>query len=120
MSERLIAVTGATGALGRRVVDRLSGAEGIRLRLVVRDASRAPDAPGAEVVENPGGYADGAGFAAALEGVHTLYLVSAAEAEDRLSQHYAAVDAAAAAGVQRIVSERTTLPPTPRTLAAGP
>jgi uncharacterized protein YbjT (DUF2867 family) len=35
--------------------------------------------------------------------VHTLYLVSAAEAENRLEQHYAAVDAAAAAGVQRIV-----------------
>jgi uncharacterized protein YbjT (DUF2867 family) len=35
--------------------------------------------------------------------VHTLYLVSAAEAENRLSEHYSAVDAAAAAGVQRIV-----------------
>jgi NAD(P)H dehydrogenase (quinone) len=99
----VIAVTGATGALGGRVVDRLAGASGVRLRLVVRDAGRAPQVPGADVVANPGGYADGAGFAAALEGVHTLYLVSAAEAEDRLSQHYTAVDAAAAAGVQRIV-----------------
>ena len=35
--------------------------------------------------------------------MHTLYLVSAAEAEDRLEQHFAAVDAAAAAGVRRIV-----------------
>ena len=35
--------------------------------------------------------------------MHTLYLVSAAEAENRLEQHFAAVDAAAAAGVQRIV-----------------
>jgi NAD(P)H dehydrogenase (quinone) len=103
MSDRLIAITGATGALGRRVAERLTGTEGIRLRLVVRDAARARDLPGAEVVENPGGYADGAGLAAALDGVHTLYLVSAAEAEDRLSQHYTAVDAAAAAGVQRIV-----------------
>ena len=116
----LIAVTGATGALGGRVAARLAGAEGTGLRLVVRDASRAPDLPGAEVVENPGGYADGAGFAAAPAGVHTVYLVSAAEAEDRLSQHHTAVDAAAAAGVQRIVSGRTTLPPTPRTLGAGP
>ena len=100
---RTIAVTGATGALGRRVVERLAGTDGVRLRLVVRDASRGPEVPGAEVVENRGGYADGAGFAAALEGAHTLYLVSAAEAEDRLSQHHTAVDAAAAAGVQRIV-----------------
>jgi len=99
----VIAVTGATGVLGGRVVDRLAKSPDVRLRLVVRDAGRAPRVPGADVVANPGGYADGAGFAAALEGVHTLYLVSAAEAEDRLSQHYTAVDAAAAAGVQRIV-----------------
>ena len=103
MSNRTIAVTGATGALGGRVAARLAGTEGLLLRLVVRDASRAPDVPGAEVVENPGGYADVDGFAAALAGVDTLYLVSAAEAEDRLAQHYAAVDAAAAAGVRRIV-----------------
>ena len=32
-----------------------------------------------------------------------MYLVSAAEAEDRLQQHVDAVDAAVAAGVQRIV-----------------
>src|ERR687890_1387965 len=103
MSDRSIAVTGATGVLGGRVAERLGGTDGIRLRLVVRDASRAPDLPGAEVVEQPGGYADGAGLAAALAGVHTLFLVSAAEAEDRLAQHLTAVDAAAAAGVERVV-----------------
>src|SRR3954469_21431877 len=99
----VIGVTGATGALGRRVVDRLSAADDVRLRLVVRDAARAPRLPGAEVTENPGGYRDPRGLRAALDGVHTLYLVSAAEAEDRLQQHRAAVEAAAAAGVQRIV-----------------
>jgi NAD(P)H dehydrogenase (quinone) len=99
----MIAVTGVTGTLGSRVVERLAGAGDVPLRLVVRDASRAPAVPGAEVVENPGGYADPAGFRAALDGVDTLYLVSAAEAEDRLQQHFDAVDAAVAAGVQRIV-----------------
>ena len=98
----LIAVTGATGTLGRAVAERLSAA-GAELRLVVRDAGRSRFLPRSEVVENPGGYADGPGLTAALGGVHTLYLVSAAEAEDRLSQHYTAVDAAAAAGVQRVV-----------------
>ena len=78
MSDRLIAITGATGALGGRVAERLAGTDGVRLRLVVRDASRAPDLPGTEVVENPGGYADADGLAAAFDGVHTLYLVSAA------------------------------------------
>ena len=116
----MITVTGATGALGRRVVDRLVLAgRGTDLRLVVRDPSRLPALPG-DVVANPGGYSDGDGFAAALAGTHTLYLVSAAEAEDRLQQHLTAVAAAVAAGVERIVSRRTTLPPTTRTLAAGP
>jgi NAD(P)H dehydrogenase (quinone) len=100
---RVIAVTGATGALGRRVVDRLAGRDEVRLRLVVRDAARAPRVPGAEVAAVPAGYADAPGLTAALSGVHTLYLVSAAEAEDRLQQHLTAVAAAAAAGVQRVV-----------------
>ena len=103
---RLIAVTGATGGLGGGVAERLSGAvdgADAALRLVVRDAGRAPRVGRAEVVENPGGYADGAGMAAALDGVHTVYLVSAAEAEDRLRQHCTVVDAAVAAGAQRIV-----------------
>jgi uncharacterized protein YbjT (DUF2867 family) len=100
---RLVAVTGATGALGGRVAQRLAGRDDVELRLVVRDPARAPQAPGAEVVANPGGYADGPGFTQALRGVHTLYLVSAAEAEDRLQQHLTAVRAAADAGVERVV-----------------
>jgi NAD(P)H dehydrogenase (quinone) len=99
----VVAVTGATGVLGRRVAERLVAAGDAPLRLVVRDPARAPRVQGAEVVANPGGYADPAGLRAALTGVHTLYLVSAAEAEDRLRQHLDAVDAAVAAGVQRIV-----------------
>ncbi|KQS66374.1 NmrA family NAD(P)-binding protein [Modestobacter sp. Leaf380] len=103
---RLIAVTGATGALGGRVARLLADAPAdhdVALRLVVRDAGRAPGLPGAEVVANPGGYSDEAGLTTALEGVHTLFLVSAAEAEDRTEQHLAAVRAAVAAGVQRVV-----------------
>ena len=99
----MIAVTGATGALGGRVAARLAAAGDVPLRLVVRDARRAPALPGAEVREHPGGYADPTGLTEALRGVETLYLVSAAEAEDRLQQHLDAVDAAVAAGVRRIV-----------------
>jgi uncharacterized protein YbjT (DUF2867 family) len=101
---RLIAVTGATGALGGRVVERLAGRpDDVALRLVVRDPARAPRVPDAEVVANAGGYADGPGLTAALRGAHTLYLVSAAEARDRLEQHLTAVRAAAEAGVERVV-----------------
>jgi uncharacterized protein YbjT (DUF2867 family) len=97
----LIAVTGATGELGGRVARRLSD-RGIEQRLVVRDPSRAPELEGANV-RQASGFHDGDGMRAALEGVHTLFLVPAAEAVDRVEQHYTAVDAAAAAGVQRIV-----------------
>jgi uncharacterized protein YbjT (DUF2867 family) len=99
----VIAVTGVTGALGGRVLTRLAAAGSTDLRLVVRDAARAPVVPGTEVRENPGGYADGVGMRSALAGADTLFLVSAAEAEDRLQQHLTAVDAAAAAGISRIV-----------------
>lgn len=97
-----LAVTGSTGALGGRIARALADL-GIAQRLIVRDAGRAPRLDGAEVREVPGGYADPAGFRAALEGVGTLFLVSAEEAPDRVAQHKNAVEAAAAAGVERIV-----------------
>lgn len=97
----LIAVTGATGALGGRVARRLS-AGGIGQRLVVRDPARAPELPGAEVVSAPS-YGDGAAMRAALTGASVVLLVSASESADRVAQHLSAVDAAVAAGVERIV-----------------
>jgi NAD(P)H dehydrogenase (quinone) len=96
-----IAVTGATGAMGGRVAQRLAD-RGVAQRLVVRDPARAPKLPGAEV-RAAGGFSDAEGFRDALAGAHTVFLVPAAEAPDRIAQHYTAVDAAAAAGVQRIV-----------------
>ncbi len=97
----MIGTTGATGELGRRLAERLAAACE-RQRLIVRDASRAPALAGAEIAECDG-YADAAGLLEAFAGVSTLVLVSAREAEDRLAQHKVAVDAAAAAGVRRIV-----------------
>lgn len=95
-----IAVTGATGGLGGRVARRLA-ARGAAQRLVVRDPSRAPDLDGAEIVR--AAYHDGDAMRRAFAGVRTLLLVSAAEARDRLAQHLTAVDAAADAGVERVV-----------------
>ena len=101
LARELVAVTASTGALGGRVALRLAAA-GVPQRLVVRDAARAPQMPGAEVV-TVGGYGDSEGMRAALDGVHTLFLVSAKEEADRVALHTAAVDAAVAAGVSRIV-----------------
>src|SRR4051812_1716521 len=100
MSE-LIAVTGATGGMGGRVARRLA-ARGLAQRLVVRDPTRAPELPDADV-RQAAGFHDATGMRAAFEAVPPLFPVPAAEAEDRVQQHYTTVDAAAAAGVQRIV-----------------
>ena len=99
--DRVIAVTGATGRLGGRVAARLAD-HGVPQRLLVRDAARAPDLLHAEVVTFAG-YDDPGGLRAALDGVDTLLLVSAAEHPDRVSLHRGAVDAAVAAGVGHIV-----------------
>jgi uncharacterized protein YbjT (DUF2867 family) len=98
----VIAVTGATGGLGGRVARELA-ARGVPQRLVVRDAARAPALAGAEVAAVAGGYADRAGMAAALRGAETMLLVSAHESPDRVAEHRSAIDAAADAGVRRVV-----------------
>lgn len=95
-----IGITGATGAVGGRVA-RLLAEPGLSQRLVVRDPSRAPDLPGATVTK--AAYDDPEAMRRAFDGVQTLLLVSAAEAVDRRAQHLAAVAAARAAGVQRVV-----------------
>lgn len=104
-AEPLIVVTGASGEIGGRVAARLARA-GARRRLVVRDESRAAAlavGDDAEVAVVPGGYANPDGLRGALAGATTLFLVSATESRDRVAQHLAAVDAARAAGVGRIV-----------------
>lgn len=105
MSETIV-VTGASGAIGSRVA-ALLGAAGIAPRLLVRDPARAPVAPAGgpqpEVAVAPGGYADSAAIRAACDGASTLLLVSAKESADRVAEHVAAVDAARAAGIERIV-----------------
>ena len=94
-----IAVTGATGAVGGRVAHLLGRATS---RLVVRDPARAPHIDGDPEVR-AAAYADGPAMRSALEGVDTLFLVSGAEAPDRLEQHRTAVRAAAKAGVRHVV-----------------
>ena len=96
-----LAITGATGALGGRVARRLAG-RGVAQRLIVRSVATAPPLAGAIAVAAPS-YADTAAMREALIGARTLFLVSGRETEDRLQQHYSAIEAALGAGVERIV-----------------
>ena len=95
-----LAVTGSTGGLGGLVARDLAD-RGLAQRLVVRSRDRAPDLPGAEVVEAT--YGDADAMRRALDGVETLLLVSASESADRMTQHATAVAAAADAGVGHVV-----------------
>jgi NAD(P)H dehydrogenase (quinone) len=97
----VIAVTGATGAVGGRVAARLSEA-GVQQRLVVRDPARAPRLDGVEVAGGAS-YGDGEAMRRAFDGADTVLLVSAHEDPNRLDLHRSAVDAAVAVGVDRIV-----------------
>jgi uncharacterized protein YbjT (DUF2867 family) len=95
-----LGTTGSTGALGR-IVARALSERGLEQRLLVRDPSRAPDLAGAEVAITS--YADRELAVGSLEGVTTLFMVSGAEAADRLDQHRSFIDAAAEAGVRHVV-----------------
>jgi uncharacterized protein YbjT (DUF2867 family) len=74
-------------------------ADGFVQRLLVRDPRRAPALACSEIrkVEY------GQDASAALAGVRTLLMVSAAESADRLAEHRAFVDDAAEAGVEHVV-----------------
>ena len=94
-----IAITGVTGKLGGAVA---SGLQDVApwLRLLVRDAGRAPGLEGDVAVME---YGDAEASRKALTGVDVLFMVSAGENPDRVHQHQIFVEAAATAGVGHIV-----------------
>ena len=96
-----IAVTGATGHLGRRVAEDLL-AQGVRPRVVVRDPQRVENADRLDVRVAPA-YGAFDAMRDALTGSDSLLLIPAAESPDRMEQQRTAVRAAVAAGVRRIV-----------------
>jgi len=96
----LVAVTGASGHLGRLVARELS-TRGVRQRVVTRSPARTPLLDGAEVAIAD--YADVTAMSDALDGVATLFFVSGHEARDRLDLHRGVVQAAARVGVRRVV-----------------
>lgn len=96
-----IAVTGATGQLGRLVIARLKEtvpASGIVA--LARSSAKAADL-GVEAREADYGNPDA--LVRALAGVDTLLLISSNEIGQRAAQHHNVIGAAKAAGVKRIV-----------------
>jgi NAD(P)H dehydrogenase (quinone) len=96
-----IAVTGATGELGRLVIDRLTQrVPAGEIVALVRSLDRARDLG---VQARAADYAQPAALHAALAGVHTLLLISSSEIGQRVAQHTNVIDAAKKAGVRHVV-----------------
>ncbi|MEU4562647.1 SDR family oxidoreductase [Actinoplanes sp. NPDC023936] len=96
-----IAVTGATGQLGRLVVDALiaRGATPGDIVATVRDTTKTADLAARGVQVREADYDRPETLAAAFAGVDRLLLISGNEVGKRLPQHTAVIDAAKAAGV---------------------
>jgi len=113
----MLAITGATGEVGGRVARRLAD-RGVPQRLIVRNPSRAPQLPGAEIV-TASSYGDAVSMRRALKEIDTLFLVSARDKfgvthisakngvapppYNRLHEQMTAVNSAVAEGVSHIV-----------------
>lgn len=98
-----IAVTGATGHLGRLVVEGLlvRGLPAGDVVAVVRNPAKAADLAAHGVDVRVGDYSDPASLPGALAGVDVLLLISGSG--QLLAQHTAVIGAAQRAGVRRIV-----------------
>ncbi|MFE2142855.1 SDR family oxidoreductase [Streptomyces sp. NPDC059456] len=101
----MIIVTGATGKLGRRTVERLlERVPADRLGVSVRDPRKAQDLADRGVRVRQGSFDDPDSLTHAFEGAEQLLLVSLDRTgEECVSGHRAAVDAAVKAKVGRIL-----------------
>jgi len=96
-----IAVTGATGQLGRLIIAGLkTKVEAEQIIAVVRNASKAKDL-GVSVREAD--YTEPAKLLEAFQGVDTVMLISGTDMGHRIAQHRNVIEAAKAAGVKHIV-----------------
>lgn len=97
-----IAITAASGHLGR-----LALAEAVRVRpgevvAVVRDPAKVKSPP-AGVEVRVADYGDRTALAAALAGVEAVLMISSSEVGNRVKHHHTVIDAARDAGVARQV-----------------
>src|SRR5690554_2773098 len=97
----LLAVTGATGHLGRLVIESLieRGTPADDIVAIGRSVDKIADLQERGVEVRAADYGKPAELAAALEGVDRLLLISGSAVGQRVAQHRNVVDAARAVGV---------------------
>jgi NAD(P)H dehydrogenase (quinone) len=97
----IIAITGATGQLGRLVVAKLKGTvPAVDIVALARDPAKTTNLG---VTVREADYTKPETLASALAGVDTLLLISSSEMSGRAAQHRNVIEAAKKAGVKRIV-----------------
>ncbi|MFJ6853123.1 NAD(P)H-binding protein [Streptomyces sp. NPDC091271] len=101
----MIIVTGATGQLGRQIVERLlTRVPASRVGVSVRDPRRAKALADRGVRVREGSFTDPAGLAHAFEGATQVLIVSVDKMGDEcVKQHRVAIEGAVAAGARRIL-----------------
>ena len=97
----MIAITGATGQLGRLVIESLlKKVPAYQVVAAVRSPEKAQDLAALGVQLRQADYSQPATLASALAGVDKVLLISSNEIGQRVAQHQAVIDAAGAAGVK--------------------
>jgi len=118
-----IAVTGATGKLGRATLQHLT-ARGLApesIRPIVRDLAKAHDLVDRRFDVAYGNYTDAALLEAAFSGVEKLLFIStSALGEERMLHHRNVVSAARGAGVKHIIYTSVVKPLAVACFAASP
>jgi NAD(P)H dehydrogenase (quinone) len=100
----MIAITGATGQLGRLVIDQLlKKIPSAQVVALVRNPSKAGDLQAKGVQIRQADYNQSDSLEAALEGVDKLLLISSSEVGQRFNQHRNVINAAKNAGVTLLV-----------------
>ncbi|MFE2926533.1 SDR family oxidoreductase [Streptomyces goshikiensis] len=98
-----IVVTGATGALGRLVVEELLGrVPADRLAVVVRNKEKAADLAERGIDVRIADYDDAESLAGAFRSGDRVLLISGSEVGRRVPQHTAVIEAAKSAGVAQL------------------
>ena len=99
----MIAITGATGQLGRLVIEALlPKIPAAQIVAAVRNPEKAKDLAALGVQVRQADYGQPATLEAAFQGVEKVLLISSSEVGQRAAQHGAVIDAAAKAGVKLI------------------
>jgi uncharacterized protein YbjT (DUF2867 family) len=101
----MIVVTGATGNVGSQAASELRR-KGVPFRAFVRDPDKARRVLGDDVALAVGDFEDRASIRRALEGVDAVLLVSATH-PNQVEHEKSVIDAAAEAGVHRLVKAST-------------